>query len=105
VIADLMMHLNEERPIRRLGMTRRQLLDGGAQPILTIAQVKWALAKTKDNITKSAELLGCNRSTVHRFIRDNPELQEFRYHVIGAVCDARKKWCLMLWTAAMCRPH
>jgi hypothetical protein len=60
---------------------------GGAQPILTIAQVKWALAKTKDNITKSAELLGCNRSTVHRFIRDNPELQEFRYHVIGAVCD------------------
>ena len=26
-IADLMTHLNEERPIRRLGMTRRQLLE------------------------------------------------------------------------------
>jgi hypothetical protein len=60
---------------------------GGSQPILTIAQVKWALAKTKDNITKSAELLGCNRSTIYNFIRNNPELHDFRYHVIGAVCD------------------
>jgi hypothetical protein len=60
---------------------------GGSQPILTIAQVKWALAKTKDNITRSAELLGCNRSTIYNFIRNNPELHDFRYHVIGAVCD------------------
>jgi hypothetical protein len=51
------------------------------------AQVKWALAKTKDNVTKSAILLGCNRSTIYDFIRNNPELQEFRYHVIGAMCD------------------
>jgi transposase len=33
-IADLMTHLNEERPIRRLGMTRRQLLEQIDRPAL-----------------------------------------------------------------------
>jgi hypothetical protein len=27
------------------------------------------------------------RSTIYDCIQRNPELQEFRYHVIGAVCD------------------
>jgi transposase len=33
-IAELMMHLNEERPIRRLGVTRRQLLEEIDRPAL-----------------------------------------------------------------------
>jgi hypothetical protein len=33
-IADLMKHLNEERPIRRLGVTRRQLLEEIDRPAL-----------------------------------------------------------------------
>ena len=33
-IADLMTHLNEERPIRRLGVTRRQLLEEIDRPAL-----------------------------------------------------------------------
>jgi hypothetical protein len=59
----------------------------GLQRKFGLGSDSWALAKTKDNITRSAELLGCNRATVHRFIRNNPELQEFRYHVVGAVLD------------------
>jgi hypothetical protein len=78
-------------------------------PALTAELVKLRvavlLAKTTDNITRSAELLGCNRSTVHRFIRDNPELRSFGTTSSAPYAIGRKKWCLMLWTAAMCRPH
>jgi hypothetical protein len=35
-IADLMTHLNEERPIRRLGVTRRQLLEQIDRPALKV---------------------------------------------------------------------
>jgi hypothetical protein len=39
-IVELMTHLNEERPIRRLGVTRRQLLEQIDRPALKVLPVE-----------------------------------------------------------------
>ena len=55
--------------------------------MLSMSQVRWALAKTQDNITLSAGLLGCSRATLYNYIQAYPELQEFRREILAAVCD------------------
>ncbi len=48
-IGELMTHLNEERPIRRLGVTRRQLPDGLVSTRTGCAEQSGSCDRTRDN--------------------------------------------------------
>jgi hypothetical protein len=56
---------------------------------LTAEQVKWALVKTKYNITKAAMLFGVARVTIREYIERYPELlgQDLKAEVIAMMCD------------------
>jgi predicted transcriptional regulator len=60
----------------------------GQPPKLTVGQVRWALIKTKYNVTRTAGLLGVARSTIHSYIERYPELgAELKAEVIAMMCD------------------
>ena len=72
-IADLMRHLNEERPIRRLGVTRRQLLEEVDRPALKSLPVEpyefheWRTCRV--GIDYHVEIAAHYYSVPHRFAR------------------------------------
>src|ERR1700682_1558894 len=72
-ITDLMTHLNEERPIRRLGVTRRQLLEQIDRPALTVlptdpyAFLEWRTSPV--GIDYHIEVAAHYYSVPHRFAR------------------------------------
>jgi transposase len=72
-IADLMRHLNEERPIRRLGVTRRQLLEDVDRPALRSLPVEpyefheWRTCRV--GIDYHVEVAAHYYSVPHRFAR------------------------------------
>jgi hypothetical protein len=55
---------------------------------LTVEQVRWALIKTKYNVTRAAILLGVSRCTIHEYTERYPELgAELKAEVIAMMCD------------------
>ena len=72
-IADLMTHLNEERPIRRLGVTRRQLLEQIDRPALKVLPAEpyefseWRTCRV--GIDYHIEVAAHYYSVPHRFAR------------------------------------
>jgi transposase len=72
-IADLMTHLNEERPIRRLGVTRRQLLEQIDRPALKVLPTEpyefseWRTCRV--GIDYHIEVAAHYYSVPHRFAR------------------------------------
>ena len=60
----------------------------GAPEKLTVEQVRWALIKTKYNITRTAGLLGVARCTIYEYTERYPELgPELKAEVIAMMCD------------------
>jgi hypothetical protein len=60
----------------------------GAPPKLTAEQVRWALIKTKYNVTRAGILLGVSRSTIHHYVERYPELgEELKREVMAMMCD------------------
>jgi transposase len=76
-IAELMMHLNEERPIRRLGVTRRQLLEEIDRPALKSLPTEpyefseWRTCRV--GIDYHVEVAAHYYSVPHRFARTEVE--------------------------------
>ncbi|MGO8740482.1 IS21 family transposase [Rhodoblastus sp.] len=76
-IADLMTHLNEERPIRRLGVTRRQLLEEVDRPALKSLPsepyefCEWRTCRV--GIDYHVEIVAHYYSVPHRFARAEVE--------------------------------
>src|SRR6266403_845057 len=76
-IADLMTHLNEERPIRRLGVTRRQLLEEIDRPALKVLPTEpyefseWRTCRV--GIDYHIEVAAHYYSVPHRFARTEVE--------------------------------
>ena len=76
-IAELMMHLNEERPIRRLGVTRRQLLEEIDRPALKSLPAEpyefseWRTCRV--GIDYHIEVAAHYYSVPHRFVRTEVE--------------------------------
>jgi hypothetical protein len=55
---------------------------------LTVEQVRWALIKTKYNVTRTAGLLGVARCTIHDSTERYPELgAELKAEVMAMMCD------------------
>ena len=54
---------------------------------LTIAKVEEALRKTGGFIGTSAQLLGCSRSTLHRFMEKHPQLRDVAADVGEDILD------------------
>jgi predicted transcriptional regulator len=67
---------------------KRHVPGVGHPPKLTAEQVRWALVKTKYNVTRSAMILGVARSSIHNYIERYPELgAELKAEVIAMMCD------------------
>jgi hypothetical protein len=60
---------------------------GGRPPKLALEPVIRALSDTASSVTRAAIRLGCHRRTLHRFIKNHPEVQDHRKQVIEEVCD------------------
>lgn len=54
---------------------------------ITIATCKSALIKANGNITRAAELIGCDRSTLSNRIKRNPKLQIAREQAENTLID------------------
>jgi len=68
--------------------TRASSAGRGAPEKLTVEQVRWALIKTKYNITRTAGLLGAARCTIYEYTQRYPELgPELKAEVIAMMCD------------------
>jgi hypothetical protein len=60
---------------------------GKSKASISVEQIKDALHKTINNVTRTAASLGVTRKTIHDYINRYPELQEHRSEVIEMLCD------------------
>lgn len=78
-IAELMIRLNEERPIRRLGVTRRKLLEEIDWPALKVPpQIPYVFAQwriCRVSIDYHVEIEARHYSVPHRFARAEVEVR------------------------------